>query len=349
MASASNCVAVTGATGFIGGHTARRLAESRQVLALARSVPARPVFNLAESHIEWIQGDLLVSSSVDRFVRGANHVIHCASDTQFEDPARVHRTIVEGSATLFEAARRASVECFVFLSTFDVYYGALDCSADEDFPLSKFGDIYADAKIEAEALLRKASEQPGSPRLAILRLPAVLGPGSKRWCRELARLDGRPASMPLPGGGEFSLPYMAVDNLIDALTITLDSRISGTFNLLDDRRPYREIACALAKRTGGKTPTIPFWVVRVASLLTELQLRLGWRSWSVLSAARTRAMTRKRRLFASATKFQDATGWRPRVTLEQVVQSTAEWLETTGRLRGAVSRVNGSRGEQIGS
>ena len=107
---------VTGATGFVGWHVARKLLErGERVRALARD-PAR----LRELEgIAAVQGDLRDPESLVRAVEGCGVVYHVAADYRLwaRDPQEMYRSNVEGTRNLFEAARRSGVEKLVYTST----------------------------------------------------------------------------------------------------------------------------------------------------------------------------------------------------------------------------------------
>ncbi len=106
---------VTGATGFIGWHTAHLLQErGRKVRALVR-----PSSKLRELDVEIAAGDLRDPESLARAVAGCAVVYHVAADYRLwvRDPKEMYRSNVEGTRNLLEAARRAGVERVVCTST----------------------------------------------------------------------------------------------------------------------------------------------------------------------------------------------------------------------------------------
>src|SRR5215469_7492760 len=107
---------ITGATGFVGWHVARKLLDRAwKTRALARD-PAR----LRElGGIEPIQGDLCDRASLERAVAGCGVVFHVAADYRLwtSRPEEMFRVNVEGTRNLLEAARNAGVERFVYTST----------------------------------------------------------------------------------------------------------------------------------------------------------------------------------------------------------------------------------------
>ncbi len=109
-------ILVTGATGFVGWHVARRLIErGARVRALVRD-PAR----LRElDGVEPVSGDLRDSASLNGAVEGCGVVYHVAADYRLwtREPQEMFRSNVDGTRSLLEAARNAGVERFVYTST----------------------------------------------------------------------------------------------------------------------------------------------------------------------------------------------------------------------------------------
>jgi dihydroflavonol-4-reductase len=109
-------ILVTGATGFVGWHVARKLIERGvRVRALVRD-PVR-LRELAE--VEPVSGDLRDSASLNRAVEGCGVVYHVAADYRLwtREPREMFRSNVDGTRSLLEAARNAGVERFVYTST----------------------------------------------------------------------------------------------------------------------------------------------------------------------------------------------------------------------------------------
>jgi dihydroflavonol-4-reductase len=106
---------VTGATGFIGWHVARKLvARGVRVRALVR-----PTSKVRELEVETVTGDLRDASSLVRAVAGCGVVYHVAADYRLwaKDPSELFRSNVEGTRNLLIAARDCGVERVVYTST----------------------------------------------------------------------------------------------------------------------------------------------------------------------------------------------------------------------------------------
>jgi dihydroflavonol-4-reductase len=107
---------ITGATGFLGWHIARKLLDrGHTVRALARD-PSK----LRElEDVQPVQGDLRDPESLRRAVAGCGLVFHAAADYRLwtRDPQDMYRSNVDGTRALLTAARDAGVERVVYTST----------------------------------------------------------------------------------------------------------------------------------------------------------------------------------------------------------------------------------------
>ena len=144
---------VTGATGFIGGNLARELCRREyQVRALVR--PGSNTLAIKDTPVETVPGDILDRESVIRAMKGCRTVYHCAASYTFwaKNPGIIHRTNVEGTANVLEAARLAQVDRVVYTSTVSTIGSPKGAPADEDTPLepSHLVGNYKKSKYRAE-------------------------------------------------------------------------------------------------------------------------------------------------------------------------------------------------------
>jgi dihydroflavonol-4-reductase len=108
-------VLVTGATGFVGWHVAKKLSDRGvRVRALVRD-PRR----LRELDVESVVGDLRDSRSLEKAVGGCSVVYHVAADYRLwaKNPSELYESNVEGTRHLLSAARQARVQRVVYTST----------------------------------------------------------------------------------------------------------------------------------------------------------------------------------------------------------------------------------------
>ena len=128
-------VLVTGATGFIGWHVARKLLERGVTVRVLARDPAR-VREL--DAVEIARGDLRDAESLARAAAGCGVVYHVAADYRLwaRDPQEMFRSNVDGTRNLLEAAKRAGVERVVYTSTVGCIGFPGDEPSDESTPVS---------------------------------------------------------------------------------------------------------------------------------------------------------------------------------------------------------------------
>lgn len=125
---------VTGASGFIGWHVARKLLEGgHSVRALVRFAS-----RLRELDVEIVTGDLRDPESLARAVQGCGVVFHVAADYRLwaRDPSELYRSNVDGTRNLLAAARHARIERFVYTSTVGCIGVPKGGEGDENAPVS---------------------------------------------------------------------------------------------------------------------------------------------------------------------------------------------------------------------
>ena len=109
---------VTGATGFLGSHVARVLAEQGAELRLLVR-PTSDLRNLDGLKADRVVGDLRDAASLEKALGGCEVVFHVAADYRLwvRDPDQMYRSNVEGTRSLLEAARKQRVRRVVYTSS----------------------------------------------------------------------------------------------------------------------------------------------------------------------------------------------------------------------------------------
>src|SRR6266852_4464229 len=109
---------VTGATGFLGSHVARVLAEQgAQLRLLVRATS--DLRNIEGISADRVEGDLRDPASISKALSGCDVVFHVAADYRLfvRDPGEMYRSNVEGTRALLEAARKQGVRRVVYTSS----------------------------------------------------------------------------------------------------------------------------------------------------------------------------------------------------------------------------------------
>jgi dihydroflavonol-4-reductase len=109
---------VTGATGFVGSHVARALAEQGAELRLLMR-PTSRTDNIADLRAEVALGDLRDPETLRNTMTGCESVFHVAADYRIwvRDPDEMYRANVEGTKAIIAAARESGVRRIVYCSS----------------------------------------------------------------------------------------------------------------------------------------------------------------------------------------------------------------------------------------
>src|SRR5579872_2312639 len=151
---------VTGATGFLGSHVARVLADQgAQLRVLVR--PTSNLKNLEGLNAETATGDLRDAASLEKAMTRCDAVFHVAADYRLwvRDPNEMYRSNVEGTRAILEAARKNGVRRVVYTSSVaTVGFTSNGSPADEDSPVSLADMIghYKRSKFLAEQVALEA-------------------------------------------------------------------------------------------------------------------------------------------------------------------------------------------------
>lgn len=308
-------IAVTGGTGFIGGHVLSALAEAGQtVRALTRRPSPRQLPGLT-----WISGDLDDDAALDRLLDGAGAIIHGAGavKARSRDEFFAHNaTAVTRLARL--AASRAPGARFIHLSSLAAREPGLS-----DYTASKAAG--------EDALL--AMPLPWT----ILRPPAVYGPGDREILKLFKALKYNLALMPGPGGNRASVIHGADVAAAAVLLATTQppQTVGQIYELSDgaaDGYSLTEIYAVAASLLGKnvKPKTLPAPLLTLAAQINRAMAPL-WRQAPMLTPGKV-AELRHPDWVARGPKLQTATSWRPRFDLASGLADTFDWYRRQGWL-----------------
>lgn len=235
-------IAVTGASGFVGGRIARALeADGHRV----HSYGLRPAARLAHPLSDYRSWDLRDPPPP---LPPLDALVHCGARVgQWGDEGGYRAANVEGTARLL-GALPAGVRV-VHVSSSSVYGVAEREGAirEEEAGRGALLTAYARTKAAAEALVLD------SPHPAVVLRPhAVYGPGDTTLWPRVQGAVRRGGILPLPGRGTNPLSVTHVDNLVDAVRQALSPGApTGAFNVADEVVPtVHELLRTLFARRG---------------------------------------------------------------------------------------------------
>jgi dihydroflavonol-4-reductase len=169
---------VTGASGFIGSHLARALAERGDELRLLARRGSK-LDHLADLEFERVTGNVTDRRAVQRAMKGVERVFHVAGSTSMRAADREHvfEVNVTGTRNVVQEALQAEVEQVVHTSSAGAIGPARPGgTADENQPFTAghLGIAYINSKHEAEVEAMRAAAH-GLP-LIVVNPTFVLGP-----------------------------------------------------------------------------------------------------------------------------------------------------------------------------
>ena len=221
-------VAVTGASGFIGGRLVEALAaRGSEVTAIVRDY--RRAARLGRLAIRIVRADMTDAAAVDHALRNADVVFHCAYSWAADDEVG-RRENVAGSENVARAVAGRAGARLVHVSTMAIYGHDLPPVVDEETP-ARPGTSYAVTKLEVEHALRAIAAEAGLD-LRVARATKVFGPYDFGFTvRTVKGLLDRSLWLIEDGSGIVSPSY--VDNLVHGLLLVAGARDAGTYLIAD--------------------------------------------------------------------------------------------------------------------
>ena len=311
-------ILVTGASGMLGGATARALAERGDEVTVLQRRPAG--LGLRE-----VLGDVTDPEVVGRAVRDQQAVVHLAAKVNVTGAEADYRRVnVDGTRTLVRACRSAAVERLVNVSTPSVAHSGtslVGVGAGPADPRQARGP-YARTKAEAELLALAADSE--SLAVLAIRPHIVWGPGDTQLVgRIVARAQqGR---LPLFGQATALVDTTYVTNAVDALVAAVDrctsDGVHGEALVVSngEPRPIGEILRSIARAGGAPLPTrhVPVRLARAAAAMAETlwSLRPGDETDPPLTRFLVEQLSTAH--WFDQRRTRQALDWRPAISLDE--------------------------------
>ncbi|HKQ85165.1 MAG TPA: hopanoid-associated sugar epimerase [Candidatus Acidoferrales bacterium] len=333
-------VLVTGATGFVGSHVARQLVEAGDSVRVLVRVGSNPLL-IQDLPVERCEGDLRDILSLGRAMKGIRRVFHVAADYRLwsRNPQEIYQSNVEGTRSLFEAARQSGVERIVYTSTVatmavPTLNGALP-NEDTHAALDQMVGHYKRSKFIAEIDAIKAAVD-GLP-VVIVNPTTPVGPGDWKPT-PTGRIVVDFLSGKMPAYVDTGLNIAAVEDIAAGHLLAAEKGRIGERYLLGARNmTLKEILDTLASITGRPAPRIrlPHAVAIAAAHASEFYARFTGREPQIPLEG---AKMSRHRMFVASDKAARELGYTPG-PVEPAFERAVRWY----RDHGYVAAVHGKK------
>ena len=304
---------VTGAAGFIGSNLVDRLVQASHFVIgydnfstgqerFLEQACASPNFNL-------VRGDTLDLPALTAAMRGAEFVFHLAAnaDVRFgtENPRKDLEQNTIATYNVLEAMRANGIRRIAFSSTGSVYGEAQVIPTPEDAPFPVQTSLYGASKLAGEGLIQAYCEGYGFQGY-IFRFVSILG---ERYSHGhvfdfYKGLRQNPEELFILGNGLQRKSYLHVQDCIDAVLTVIEKATDrvNIYNLGVDEY------CQVNDSIG--------WICETLGLKPQLTYSGGERGWIGDNPF----------IFLGTAKIR-ALGWKPKLTIQQGILRTLEYLQ----------------------
>jgi dihydroflavonol-4-reductase len=322
---------VTGATGFLGSHVARALADQGADLRLLVRSTSN-LKNLAGLKAETVTGDLRDAASLEKAMAGCETVFHVAADYRLwvRDPNEMYRSNVEGTRALLEAARKNGVRRVVYTSSVaTIGFTGNGFPADEDFPVSIADMIghYKRSKFMAEQIALEAGRH--GMHVVTVNPTTPIGEGDVKPT-PTGRIVLDFMKRKFPAYVETGLNLVDVRECAKGHVAALEKGKSGERYILGgEDLTLKQILDKLGEITGLPSPTIklPYIFAFATGVIDEVVTgRLLKRE---PRATIDTVRMGKKKMFASSDKAKRELGWRI-VPVDSALRRAVEWFKANG-------------------
>ncbi|MBZ5685215.1 MAG: NAD-dependent epimerase/dehydratase family protein [Acidobacteriia bacterium] len=322
---------VTGATGFLGSHVARVLADQGADLRLLVR-PTSNLKNLEGLKAETVTGDLRDAASLEKAMSGCDTVFHVAADYRLwvRDPNEMYRSNVDGTRGLLEAARKNGVQRVVYTSSVaTVGFTSDGCPADEESPVSLADMIghYKRSKFMAEQVAMEAGRS--GMHVVTVNPTTPIGEQDVKPT-PTGRIVVDFLKRKFPAYVETGLNLVDVRECAQGHVAALEKGKSGDRYILGgEDLTLKQILDKLGQITGLPSPRIklPYIFAFAAGVVDEAVTGLLLRREPRATVDTVRMG--KKKMFASSAKAQRELGWKI-VPIDSALRRAVEWFRANG-------------------
>src|SRR5467141_596492 len=322
---------VTGATGFLGSHVARVLADNgADMRLLVRS--SSNLRNIEGLRADRALGDLRDPASLEKAMAGCDVVFHVAADYRLwvRDPNEMYRSNVEGTLAILEAARKNGVRRVVYTSSVaTIGFTRNGHPANEDSPVSLADMIghYKRSKFMAEQVALEAGRS--GMQVVVVNPTTPVGEQDVKPT-PTGRIVVDFLKRKFPAYVETGLNLVDVEVCARGHFAALEKGRTGERYILGgEDLTLKQILDKLGAITGLPSPRVkvPYFMALATGVVDEMitgRLR-GKEPRATIDAVR---MGRKK-MFVSSAKAERELGWQI-VPVDEALRRAAAWFQAKG-------------------
>jgi nucleoside-diphosphate-sugar epimerase len=261
---------ITGSSGFLGKKIIERLVtQGQEVVGIDIQVDPSPI-----SGVEYIVGDVRNSKTVERIIKDISIVYHTAALVPLTKAYSDFRSVnVQGSRVLAKLAKEANVEKFIHISSSAVFGKTADKEITNETQLNPI-EPYGISKLKAEIAVKEELKGTNT-KLILIRPRTILGAERGGIFDMFFRWIQSNDPVFIMGSGNNKFQFVHVEDLIDAIFLTISKDVSGDFNVgTDSFGTLNEAFSALIKYSNSKSKVRHLPVLPAMAALTFLE-KLG--------------------------------------------------------------------------
>jgi len=321
---------VTGATGFVGSHVARALAENGADLRLLVRANSN-LKNVQDLKADLFTGDLRDPASLEKGIAGCDAIFHVAADYRLwvRDPDEMYRANVECTRAILAAARINKVRRVVYTSSVATMGFTQSSLADENSPVSLANMIgpYKRSQFMAEQVAIKAAR--AGQDVVIVNPTTPVGERDIKPT-PTGRIVVDFLKKKFPAYVDTGLNLVDVKECAQGHIAALEKGRPGERYILGgENLTLKQILDRLAAITGLPSPTIrvPYFVALATGVIDEIVTGrlLGREPRATIDAVR---MGRKK-MFITSAKAERELGWRI-TPVDNALRRAATWFRENG-------------------
>lgn len=313
-----NTIFITGAAGFIGSSLMDRLlSEGKKVVGWDNFSTGQERFLSGarqNPNFKLIRGDNLDLNALTKAMAGCDTVFHLAAnaDVRFglDHPGKDFQQNATATFNVLEAMRANGIKTIAFSSTGSIYGEAEIIPTPEDAPFPIQTSLYAASKLAAEGFIHAYCEGYGFEGY-IFRFVSILG---ERYTHGhvfdfYEQLLDHPDHLKILGDGTQRKSYLYVQDCVDAIlhvmklgTATKAKHHVETYNLGADE--YVQVNDSIG------------FICGALGLKPRLEYGGGNKGWVGDNPF----------IFLDTKKIR-ATGWSNKLSIEQGIRRTLQWLQ----------------------